>query len=918
MKKTVSVKTIIFILAACMLAMLSSCTRGNPVDSRNDSQSAEKFGKVAVSIDGAGMKKSPAVRTVNPSLANDPFNGFKMVYEFAKVTGGVVSGTWTAQEADADGLFTLAYGDWQVKVSAYANAADTDPVAVGTSATFTVGAANTSATVTLNAAAGATNGTGTFKYYVTYPDGATVTSLSLVNMFDDDADPIDITPLTGTSNGTTATLSGTKTNVPGGYYFLTIQLTKDGVTTGGNEVVYIYNSMTSEYGTADAPVTFTIEYFIDHTAPALSDGHAHRKSDVAAIIGFTTDEAGTARYLVVAKDANAPTKEAVNAGSSLGAVRIGANSGLDVALTAGAKDIYVVVQDFAGNISAAIKITVAASATVIATYTDEEDGTVYELKIYDDDGDSNGDTYVLTVTDPDGDKHISTGRITDDDGNGTLTLTPDGNNGGNNPPFTVTVDDKDDRITDIDGDITFDDGSTKVIPPDVTDTYEGKDGDDNHYKLDIKDDDTYELTVTEEDGDEHVSTGTVEDNGDGTLTLTPDKDPDSPFIVKVDDDGNITDIDGDITFDDGSTKTGPGDITMFNPTVTWPTGLTATYGQTLANVSLPGNVGGTAGSFSWTYGNTTSVGNAGTHQHNLTFTPSDAKYHEVQHHVDVTVSPKHVTVTGITSANKVYDGTAAAAVNTTAAVISGILGNDVVTVVAGTAAFANKNVGTNKIVTFSGFTLGGAAGGNYSLTAQPENKNANITAKPLTVATATHTKTYDGNTTASGVTVTLSGIVDGDAVSAGTVTAAYTASAIGTTTLNITNVALSGADAGNYSVTLPTSALTVAGITTPTGKSGITYYWADDGDGVSIGDNVGDPLPSNRVSVAQGSTMTFTAGESYDAYRWTFNSATVGSTESYTFDATGRHAGSEWNIGLMIKNGNNYHYTQITVVITAN
>ena len=61
------------------------------------------------------------------------------------------------------------------------------------------------------------------------------------------------------------------------------------------------------------------------------------------------------------------------------------------------------------------------------------------------------------------------------------------------------------------------------------------------------------------------------------------------------------------------------------PTVTWPTGLTATYGQTLSDIPLPGNgTSSPAGTFTWTTPDT-SVGGAGTQSHNITFTPTDTE-----------------------------------------------------------------------------------------------------------------------------------------------------------------------------------------------------------------------------------------------------------------------------------------------------
>ncbi len=92
----------------------------------------------------------------------------------------------------------------------------------------------------------------------------------------------------------------------------------------------------------------------------------------------------------------------------------------------------------------------------------------------------------------------------------------------------------------------------------------------------------------------------------------------------------------------------------------------------------------------------------------------------------ITVARLALTVTGITAADKVYDG------NTTATLVgsgtlSGVIGGDDVTL-GGTAAgtFDSANVGTGKTVTVSGLTLGGADAGNYTLT-QPTT-TASITA----------------------------------------------------------------------------------------------------------------------------------------------------------------------------------------------
>ena len=65
----------------------------------------------------------------------------------------------------------------------------------------------------------------------------------------------------------------------------------------------------------------------------------------------------------------------------------------------------------------------------------------------------------------------------------------------------------------------------------------------------------------------------------------------------------------------------------------------------------------------------------------------------------------------ITADNKVYDGTTAAAI--TSRWLTGTIGSDDVGLSGGTATFADRNSGTDKTVTATGFILTGAAAGNY-------------------------------------------------------------------------------------------------------------------------------------------------------------------------------------------------------------
>ena len=94
--------------------------------------------------------------------------------------------------------------------------------------------------------------------------------------------------------------------------------------------------------------------------PELSSGSVNRTSDTAATIGFNLSKAGAAFYLVQNRGTLAPNAEAVAAGTSLGAVTAGAVIGKAITLTAGDKDIYVVVEDDIGGLSNVL--TIAADA----------------------------------------------------------------------------------------------------------------------------------------------------------------------------------------------------------------------------------------------------------------------------------------------------------------------------------------------------------------------------------------------------------------------------------------------------------------------------------------------------------------------------------------------------------------------------
>ena len=81
------------------------------------------------------------------------------------------------------------------------------------------------------------------------------------------------------------------------------------------------------------------------------------------------------------------------------------------------------------------------------------------------------------------------------------------------------------------------------------------------------------------------------------------------------------------------------------------------------------------------------------------------------------ITAKALTVTGITANDKVYDGNDIATLNTTSALLVGVIGSDSVTLdtTGAVGTFATSSVGTNILVTVSGLTISGSSSGNYSL-----------------------------------------------------------------------------------------------------------------------------------------------------------------------------------------------------------
>ena len=168
------------------------------------------------------------------------------------------------------------------------------------------------------------------------------------------------------------------------------------------------------------------------------------------------------------------------------------------------------------------------------------------------------------------------------------------------------------------------------------------------------------------------------------------------------------------------------------------------------------------------------------------------------------ITAKALTVSGITTSNKTYDGNSVATLNTSSVAYSGLVSGDTFNGTY-TGAFSDKNVGTGKTVTITP-SYSGADVSNYSITNHAD-LTANITVRSLTVSgVAASDKTYDGSVTATmdSSSAVYSGFVSGDDFAA-SYSGVFASANVGSgKTVTITS-SYAGADVSNYNITDQTS-----------------------------------------------------------------------------------------------------------------
>ena len=234
----------------------------------------------------------------------------------------------------------------------------------------------------------------------------------------------------------------------------------------------------------------------------------------------------------------------------------------------------------------------------------------------------------------------------------------------------------------------------------------------------------------------------------------------------------------------------------------------------------------------------------------------------------ITITPKTITIDGLTANDKVYDGTTEATFDTGSVVLDGMIsGGDLDLNVTG--EFEDKNVGTDKIVTVD-LVLSGDDAGNYVVDMSGLDLRADITPKTITIdGLAANDKVYDGTTDATLNTdrVTFGGMVSGDELDIAAV-AAFEDKNVGTDKLIVlSDLKLTGADGANYQFD-PAQVTIYADIT----ARNVTLIAASDS---KVYD--GTPLTNNSYSIGGDG---FVAGEGVDTVVVTGSQTRPGASEN--------------------------------------
>ncbi|KAB8059150.1 hypothetical protein GCN74_13845, partial [Janthinobacterium sp. FT14W] len=265
------------------------------------------------------------------------------------------------------------------------------------------------------------------------------------------------------------------------------------------------------------------------------------------------------------------------------------------------------------------------------------------------------------------------------------------------------------------------------------------------------------------------------------------------------------------------------------------------------------------------------------------------------------------SVGGIVAGNKVYDGSAAASLNTAGATFAGMLGGDSLTVSGASGSFADKNAGNGKTVSISGIALGGADAGNYNLSSSTASSTADISKATISgvAGIVAGNKVYDGSAAASLNTAgaTFTGMVGGDSLTVSGASGSFAdKNAANGKTVNISGITLGGTDAGNYNLSssMASSSANISKATINSVTGIVAENKVYDGSAAASLNTAGAAFAgmvagdSLTVSGASGSFADKNAGNGKTV---SISGIALGGTDAGNYNLTGTTASSSADIG---------------------
>lgn len=215
------------------------------------------------------------------------------------------------------------------------------------------------------------------------------------------------------------------------------------------------------------------------------------------------------------------------------------------------------------------------------------------------------------------------------------------------------------------------------------------------------------------------------------------------------------------------------------------------------------------------------------------------------------ITTLELTIAEVGVKDKVYDSNTSTEWKTAPRLV-GILGVNDVSLTNGVATFSDKNVGTDKVISYTNFVLGGSDAINYALK-QPAKTTASISKLGITVTpVVVESKGYDG-TTRTKATSSLVGVLAGDTVVLDMIIANFDTPKMGThKPVTLDPLTISAIDSQNYSLTQPALTGYFADITLR--KVGVIVTTNDkEWDGTTLatlkGAELSNILPTDTVTV---------------------------------------------------------------------